>query len=196
MISKTDIVERSTILEQVKEVFKSISITNEKLLKEVNEYLQSSNKTEAEFHKAQMEQLNKRVLEIDEEENRLIKMMMKQSITEDKYEEIRKELEKEKYELNIKREQHQKADKSAKTHIISAFQLITNAYKLFEISKIEEKRELLKFVFSKLELEGRNLHYTLRKPFNVLVNLNEHPSWRWTFAIGNIALSSGHVLAS
>jgi site-specific DNA recombinase len=171
-------VPEEEVLEKVKEVFKSISIRNEKLLNEMTEYLQSSNKAETEYHKMIMEQLNKRVLEIDEEENRLIKMMMKQSITDDKFDKMNKELEKEKYELNIKREQHQKADKSAKTHIITAFQLITNAYKLFEVSKIEEKNQLLRFVFSKLELEGRNLHYTLRKPFNVLVNLNEHPSWR------------------
>lgn len=44
--------ERKIILEQVKEAFKSISITNEKLLNEMTEYLQASNKREAEFHKA------------------------------------------------------------------------------------------------------------------------------------------------
>jgi DNA invertase Pin-like site-specific DNA recombinase len=97
-------VREEDILEQVKEVFKSISITNEKLLNEMTEYLQASNKTEAEFHKAQMEELNKRALENDKEMTNLIKKSIKGSITEDKYEEIRKELEKEQFELNILKE--------------------------------------------------------------------------------------------
>lgn len=68
-----------------------------------------------------MEELNKRALEIDKEMTNLIKKSIKGSITEDKFDKMNKELEKEKFELNIKREQHQKADKSAKTHIITAF---------------------------------------------------------------------------
>jgi hypothetical protein len=70
----------------------------------MTEYLQASNKTEAEFHKAQMEELNKRALENDKEMTNLIKKSIKGSITEDKYEEIRKELEKEQFELNILKE--------------------------------------------------------------------------------------------
>ena len=105
-------------------------------------------------------------------------MRMKGRITDEKFDKNSKELEDSRIKINLEKEKYQKADKSDKTHIITAFQLITNAYNLFEVSKTEQKRELINFVFSKLELEGRNLHYTLRKPFNVLVNLNEHPSWR------------------
>ena len=182
-ITKKIAVREEDILEQVKEVFKSISITNEKLLNEMMEYLQASNKTEAEFHKAQMEELNKRALEIDKEMTNLIKKSIKGSITEDKYEEIRKELEKEQFELNIKREELQKADKSAKTHIITAFQLITNAYELFEGSttkcdevKIDQKRKLIEY--SKRELRGETLVFTLRRPFDKLVDINASPMWR------------------
>jgi hypothetical protein len=55
----------------------------------------------------------------------------------------------------------QKADKSAKTHIITSFQLMTNAYKLFEVSKIEQKRQLIGFVFSELELNGKTVVFSL-----------------------------------
>jgi len=44
------------------------------------------------------------------------------------------------------------------------------AYELFESSKIEQKRKLINYVFSNLELEGVTLRYSLRKPFDLMVD--------------------------
>lgn len=74
-------------------------------------------------------------------------------------------------------------------YAITVFQLLAKVYELFEVSKIEQKRQLIRFVFSKRELYGKTLVFTLRKPFDLVVNLRECPSWRWAFAIDNIALS-------
>ena len=129
-----------------------------------------------------MEILEKEARKIDAQENEWINLYgdldRPKSITKDKIVEKLDEIEKKKFELNIKREELQKADKSAKTHIITAFQLITNAYKLFEVSKIEQKRELIRYIFLKRELMGKTLVFTLRKPFDKLVDINTSPMWR------------------
>lgn len=49
---------------------------------------------------------------------------------------------------------------------------------MFESSKTDEKRGLLGFVFSNLELEGATLRYTLIKPFEVFAQLPTNPEWR------------------
>lgn len=80
-ITRKIAVKEEDILENITKVFTSVSSTNEKLLKEVTEYFQGSNKAEAEFHRAQMKALNKRALEIDEEINNLMRKSIKKEHT-------------------------------------------------------------------------------------------------------------------
>jgi site-specific DNA recombinase len=49
--------------------------------------------------------------------------------------------------------------------------LASKAPDLFERSNNAEKRLLIGFVFSNLTLEGPTLRYSLRKPFDLLVDL-------------------------
>jgi site-specific DNA recombinase len=51
------------------------------------------------------------------------------------------------------------------------------AYELFESSKIEQKRKLINYVFSNLELEGVTLRYSLRKPFDLMVDCSTRSEW-------------------
>ncbi len=66
---------------------------------------------------------------------------------------------------------------SDESHDVTAFRLANKASELFESSKINEKRELINFVFSNLALRGRKLEYTLRKPFDMLINLGNRLGW-------------------
>jgi len=49
--------------------------------------------------------------------------------------------------------------------------ICSRAYELFEISKVEQKRQLINFVLSNLQLRGKTLEFELKKPFDVLVNI-------------------------
>jgi hypothetical protein len=51
------------------------------------------------------------------------------------------------------------------------------AAELFERSKTERKRDLLAFVFSNLRLRGKTLEFSLRSPFDLMVNRADHSSW-------------------
>jgi hypothetical protein len=56
--------------------------------------------------------------------------------------------------------------------------LASKAPDLFERSNNAEKRLLIGFVFSNLTLEGPTLGYSLRKPFDLLVDLAKSQEWR------------------
>ena len=49
--------------------------------------------------------------------------------------------------------------------------ICSRAYELFEISKVGQKRQLINFVLSNLQLRGKTLEFELKKPFDVLVNI-------------------------
>jgi hypothetical protein len=53
----------------------------------------------------------------------------------------------------------------------------SRAAELLERSKTEQKRELLAFVFSNLRLRGKKLEFSLRSPFDLMVNRADYSSW-------------------
>jgi site-specific DNA recombinase len=53
----------------------------------------------------------------------------------------------------------------------------SRAAEIFDRSKIEQKRELVAFVFSNLRLSGKKLEFSLRSPFDLMVNRADHTSW-------------------
>ena len=55
--------------------------------------------------------------------------------------------------------------------------MASRAAELFERSKIEQKRQLIAFVFSNLRLSGKKLDFSLRSPFDLMVNRPDYASW-------------------
>jgi site-specific DNA recombinase len=53
----------------------------------------------------------------------------------------------------------------------------SRAGEIFERSKLEQKRQLLAFVFSNLSLRGKKLEFSLRPPFDLMVNRQGHAGW-------------------
>jgi len=62
------------------------------------------------------------------------------------------------------------------THI-SLLNICSRAPELFESSKVEQKRQLINFLLSNLKLRGKKLEFELKKPFDVLVNLDYCSNW-------------------
>ena len=52
--------------------------------------------------------------------------------------------------------------------IKSLISLVLNAFLLFEISNFDEKRLILNSLFSKLEMEGKSLIFSISKPVEIL----------------------------
>ena len=80
-------------------------------------------------------------------------------------------------EVNQLLEQHHKGNEQFKIAISSLITLASHAYDLFESSTIDEKRQLLGYAFSNLELEGATLRFSLRKPFNLFADLATCQEW-------------------
>ncbi len=55
--------------------------------------------------------------------------------------------------------------------LINLLNICSRAPELFESSKVEQKRQLINFLLSNLKLRGKTLEFELKKPFEVLINL-------------------------
>ena len=91
-------------------------------------------------------------------------------ITTDDYDRKCQELKTRQYNINNQIKKHLKADETFKVTVNTIFSIANIAYELFESSNIEQKRKLINFVFSNLELEGATLRYSLKKPFDLMVD--------------------------
>ncbi|HHS2948414.1 TPA: recombinase family protein [Legionella pneumophila] len=169
-------VPENIILDEVTNVFKSISVPHD-ILEKVTEHLQQSHEAEKEFHANKIVALKKEEEAIKAKINRLLDVYLENSVTEKVYTETQIRLDKQLSTVRTEIESYEEADSNFKQTLVTAFKLANKASQLFESSKTHEKRELVNFLFSNLALRGRKLEYSLRKPFDCMVNLHKRSSW-------------------
>lgn len=109
--------------------------------------------------------------------NRLLDVYLENGVSEKMYAETNARFDSQLAAIRVEIESHEEADINFKQTLVTAFKLANKASQLFESSKTHEKRELVNFLFSNLALRGRKLEYTLRKPFDAMVNLRRCSSW-------------------
>jgi site-specific DNA recombinase len=83
---------------------------------------------------------------------------------------LRKLKEYKEREQEIARELQRYAVKDTNAHVTAntVLSLASRARELFESSEVEEKRQLLNFVFQNLELKDEKLSRILRQPFKMI----------------------------
>jgi site-specific DNA recombinase len=72
-------------------------------------------------------------------------------------------------------EAHVEADETCLITIKVVTDLARRAKEIFMSSNLDEKRELLNFVFSNLKLREKRLLVTLREPFSILMQASQYP---------------------
>ena len=107
----------------------------------------------------------------------LLNLRLDQSITQNDYDKKARELKQQQTELELRMRQHQDGDRDFRTTLESLISLASRAAELFEGSKIEQKRQLIAFVFSNLRLRGKKLEFSLRSPFDLMVDRATYTSW-------------------
>ncbi len=73
------------------------------------------------------------------------------------------------------------ADKASLITVKTMLDLAKRAKEIYEISKVEEKRQILNFLFSNLEMKDKKAILTLREPFDRLVAVSDHLKCRKTW---------------
>mgnify|MGYP007047600470 CR=1 FL=1 len=74
-------------------------------------------------------------------------------------------------------EQHHEGNENFKIAATTLVTLTSKASDIFDCSTTEEKRQLISYVFSNLELEGSKLRYALKAPFNLFVDIAMCKKW-------------------
>ena len=77
-------------------------------------------------------------------------------------------------------ERHEVADQNFHVTANMVLKLAARARELFESSEVDEKRQLLNFVFQNLRLDEKTLLVDTCEPFTAMVGYKQCPTnWRW-----------------
>jgi len=173
---KGERVREEVLLEQVKELLKNLIIPEEILI-DLKERLQKSLEAKKIYHNESIENIKKEYTKIQTRLDNLLNMRLEKSITQDEYDKKAYELKQSQYDLNLKLKQYTEADEKFGITVNYLLDLASRAYELFESSKVEQKRQLINFLLSNLQLKGKTLLYEVNKPFNAILNANECSDW-------------------
>jgi len=84
-----------------------------------------------------------------------------------------KEYKEKQVELEVKMEQYTDADENFYLTANMMLNLAKKAYEIFQVSEVNEKRQLLNFLLQNLKLQGKNLVFELKTPFDTVLQASK-----------------------
>jgi site-specific DNA recombinase len=170
-------VPETKIMEQIEQVFQSLQIPAN-VLAEIIDDLRQTHESEKKFHNDSIKRLHRESEDLSKKLDKLTDLLLDESITKDVYHKKHQDMTQRQYEINRELESHHEGNDQFKIALSMLVTLASKSWDIFKSSTIDEKRQLIGYVFSNLEMEGANLRYTLKTPFNLFVDLADHQNWR------------------
>ena len=164
------------VLEQIRDVFKSIQIPPT-LLAEIVDELKKTHKDEQAFHHTSIKSLNKEKELVTKRLDSLMEKYLDESITKDMYDRTYNQLIHRRQEIHEMLERHDAGDEQFRIAVTTLVTLASKAAELFDRSQTDEKRQLIGYLFANLQMEGGKVRYSLKKPFNLLEDLHDYKEW-------------------
>src|SRR3990167_6267811 len=98
-------------------------------------------------------------------------------ITKDIYDKKHQEYADKLQLLEIEMSEHRKADYDYQTTVASVLSVARRAKQIFQSSEPHEKRAFLNYLLQNPTVNEKTLGFTLRSPFNLVLELADRPNW-------------------
>ena len=165
------------LVEQLEnEVFKKLSLPlnlHEPLKKQILNDLTDTSKLNSTIKT----NVTKKINELKIMQDQLLDCLLTHQITGEEYNRKKDSLNKEIKLLEESREKYKTFTNDTKDKIVNIFSLAGNISYVFQHASPTRKNELLKMLLQDCQLNGKRLEYTLRKPFDKLINNRNIKTW-------------------
>ena len=171
-------VKEEVLYEQVRELLRSIHLPEEELPNLVAE-VQKNYDNEQSYYTSMKIDLQKEYDQLDKEIEDLFKDRKLFASQHALFERMVKKIEARQKEILEQIKDHSDGDKAFVIGASYLLDVCSRAAELFdaETSKLEQKRYLLNFILSNTTLEGEKLHFTLKEPFEDIINMSKTQNW-------------------
>ncbi len=147
------------------------------VLEAINEELKKSVKTK---HNHQTQEINNLTNQLEQTQNRLKRartLHLDNELQKEGYQEMTTELEVERQNLTTRLQFLQKDDKEFSKNISTIFEIASKSHNIFKSSELDEKRRIINILLLNLEMNAEKLVFTVRKPFDLIVDLGKCHTW-------------------
>lgn len=170
-------INEAKILQQLeKELSLPINISDtmlKNIKSEVKKQLKAENINTANLKRDITIKLN----ELDEEAKNLFRGYMRGKCDEKMYNELKTEIEMEKEKLQKDMDKYLEIDAETDEILANIAEIAANVGKFLKSPIISEKRDILKLILSDCKTEGKNIAFSIVKPFDELLKTPETDKW-------------------
>jgi site-specific DNA recombinase len=176
---KRKYIPEKKLLEPLLEYFEHIAL-NEEQIETITKHLREIHQSESLFHREGLNTLRREEDKIQRRISQIYDDKLDGLIDEIMYLEKVKEYKARQLEILEEMKRHEMADQNFHVTANLVMKLASRARELFESSEVDEKRQLLNFVFQNLQLKDLSLSVQVCEPFNMMMDYDGCPtSWRW-----------------
>ena len=153
--------------EKIKEVLRGLQIPKERL-EELRKDIDDAHKAKNEFYDEQSKEISAKRTELSNRQKRAYDMLMDGCITPQQYNENNKRYEDELAKLQRRAKRLDSAEEYFYRTVGYLIALFSHAETIFDNADEDEKRQIVSLLLSNLKLNGKELTFNLKKPFDEL----------------------------
>ena len=159
-------INETIALEEVEKVLNSM-VFPQNTLEQLKATLKNAIKAKSDYSQNYMDKLSNDMKLIEKKSDRILNLYIDESITKDEYNKKKEELSVLKDNIQAQITKLNEANDDFEITVEYLLDVASRSYSLFKSSGIDVKRKILKLVFPNFYLDGQNLSYDIRKPFNI-----------------------------
>ena len=167
-------VREESLVETLSQYFDHI-VLSEQQIAEVTSYLKKIHESESLFHTESLIALRKEQDRLKKRINQMYDDKLDGVIDEKMYLDKVKDYKVRQAKIIEQMSRHEKADHNFYVTANMIMNLAARTREIFESSEVDEKRQLLNFVFQNLKLDGKNLSIETCEPFTTLMDYKKSP---------------------
>ena len=167
-------INETVALKKVENILNSM-VFPEKILEQLKDTLKKTINEKSQYSDTFMNTLIKEENENEKKRKRLIDLLIEESITKDEFDKRTHELFVRRDEINAEIAKLNELNDDLEITIEYLLDVANRSYSLFKSSGIDTKRKILKLIFPNFYLDGQNLSYEIRKPFDLFIKRAYYP---------------------
>lgn len=167
-------INETVALREVEKVLNSM-VFPENILEQLKTTLKNAIEAKSDYSQAYMDKLINDMESINKKSDRILNLYIDESITKDEYNKKKEELSILKDNIQSQITKLNEADDNFEITVEYLLDVASRSYSLFKSSGIDTKRKILKLVFPNFYLDGQDLSYDIRKPFDMFIKRAYYP---------------------
>ena len=169
---KRTYIREEDLMKPIYDVLKNIKLPDNKI-QMITEDLKRTHEAKNRFHEQSLKGLRLEYDQIEKRINKAFDMATDGCITTDMFNKKLKEYKEKQEEIREEMARYDQADEKFYLTANTVLKLAQKALEIFQSSEISEKRQLLNFLLQNPQLQGKNLVFMLKTPFDRVLQANK-----------------------